>query len=179
MASEGRLMSHETVTLVHPDGRTETFSSETSSTSGSYSETSGGCRQASGGVSCSTVSTVTSTVDPNSDYLDLSFNVPVGSGVGLTAGLILGANGRLRPQLGAGLMTSGGVSLTTSRDTASSGDYWGFAAGFGAGFQYGSGPFKRPNESTYFEWGGMTPGFSLTLFHIFDGIDTGWRRRGR
>ena len=98
-------------------------------------------------------------------YIDLNISITLFKGVGITGGALVGPEG-MHPYFGGGYVSKpGGLAITWSPHDASPGWNAGFQAGALLGGQYG---YSFSNRETFWEVGYVTPGYSLTGYHIWN-----------
>jgi len=98
-------------------------------------------------------------------YIDFNFNI--GSLGGITFGIIVNDKG-VHPYAGGGLMSSPGVAVTWSPCEPVEGKIVALQVGSWVGGQYGDLSSESDIES--WEVGFVTPGVSLTAFHVFGNV---------
>ena len=98
-------------------------------------------------------------------YID--FNITIGLGGGITAGIIVNDKGA-HPYFGGGIMTGPGASVTFSPYDPIEGKTVALQAGYWGGGQYGD--LSSESDIEFWEVGFVTPGASLTGFHVFGNI---------
>ena len=96
-------------------------------------------------------------------YIDI--NGSVGYVGGITGGIIISSKG-IYPYFGFGVMTPLGVAVTYSPDNPIPAWTAGYQIGYWAGFQVGWSFDEK--ASSFREFGLVTPGASITIYHIWE-----------